>query len=339
MEAQRPASAAAILSVGAAELLRSMLRCLAWSTAAVALATSLVLLARRFAGALERPLEGATLVALGAGASALAFVLHAAWRSGESRPARRNEPARYELRFTLVVTAALTALGAAVSLPGSSRGALWFLWVLLIGQESAWWIAALRRSHLGPAIARLTRRRRTAAGSSARRAAIERRSRRASGRTPAETLAAAQAAPSVSTASIDGGRTTIAVPSSEPIAATTLSPGATQQLSRIAEEGGEALYGLLRADFAPRQRTQSLHVAFCPPLEAAPIIECSQIDGPEASIKVAQLQPFGVRFDLRLASIPREATSVVVRFEAHCESHTANATQIPNQKPQITNNL
>ena len=320
MEAHTSAGVVSFRSFRAAQPLGGLLRCLAWSTAAVLLVTSFFLLARRWTGALEQPLAGGSLVALGVGASALAFVLHAAWRSGGSCAARRAEPVRFELLFTLSVTAALAALGAAVSLPGSSRSALLLMWAVVIGQESAWWIASLRRSHLGPAIARLTRRRRSAAGSSARRARIERRSRGASSRTSTETLATAQAAPYVAPASIDGGGTSSAVQSGQPIAATTLSPGATQQLSRVAEEGGEALYGLLRADFAPRQRTQSLHVAFCPPLAEAPTIECRQVEGPETSIKAAQVQPFGARFDLRLASIPSEATSVVVRFEARCES-------------------
>ncbi len=331
MEAQRSARVA-MLSARAVEPLGGMLRCLAWSTAAVLLATSLVLLARRAAGALQQPLEGAMLVALGAGASAGAFALHAAWRSGESRAARRTEPARFELLFTLAVSAALAALGAAVSLPGSSLVALLLMWALLVGQESAWWVSAARRSRGGQAIAQLANRWKSARRHRARRGSG--RVGRAAANARHEPLSDARPAPLVAPRASDDLVSPMSLQTQEQSAGDSLAPGVSQQVMRAVEENGEALYGLLRADFAPRQRTQSLHVAFCPPLAAAPTIECRQVEGPEAAIKAAQVQPFGARFDLRLASIPREATSVVVQFEARCRTRSDNElkSQIANHK-------
>jgi hypothetical protein len=68
--------------------------------------------------------------------------------------------------------------------------------------------------------------------------------------------------------------------------------------------------------FTAGQRTGSIHVAFCPPFAAVPEVEVEQIDGPEARIKTAQLLPYGVRLDLKLAAASEEPTSVLLQFSA-----------------------
>jgi hypothetical protein len=91
----------------------------------------------------------------------------------------------------------------------------------------------------------------------------------------------------------------------------------TQQLTRSrAADGTEEISGLLRLAFAAGQRTGSIHVAFCPPLDAAPELEVEQIDGPEARIKQAQLLPYGARLDLKLAAATEEPASVLLQFSA-----------------------
>ncbi len=64
--------------------------------------------------------------------------------------------------------------------------------------------------------------------------------------------------------------------------------------------------GWLRMPFAAGQRTGSVHVAFCPPLRATPELLVEQIGGPEARVKTAQLLPYGVRLDLKLAVAAEE---------------------------------
>ena len=91
----------------------------------------------------------------------------------------------------------------------------------------------------------------------------------------------------------------------------------TQSILRSrGDDGAEAIHAQLRAEFAARERTQSLHLAFCPPLNTVPTVQLEQLSGPRASLKVAQIQSFGTRIDLRLLGESDEACSVVVRVTA-----------------------
>lgn len=94
-------------------------------------------------------------------------------------------------------------------------------------------------------------------------------------------------------------------------------PGVFQQLTRGTDpERGEYVVGILRAEFQPGQRTQTLHVAFCPPLASVPHIAVQPIDGPPSSASVAQAEVFGARFELRLNRAWEQAQEVVLQFEA-----------------------
>jgi hypothetical protein len=99
-----------------------------------------------------------------------------------------------------------------------------------------------------------------------------------------------------------------------------LPPEVSQQLTRRVTDGSEVIDGALRATIAAGLRMDHYHVAFCPPLDAAPRVECEQIDGPPARIKVAQSLPQGVRLELRLESAAQEAVEIVVQFVASCEA-------------------
>jgi hypothetical protein len=97
-----------------------------------------------------------------------------------------------------------------------------------------------------------------------------------------------------------------------------------QQLIRgESEDGAEVFSGSVRLAFAPAQRTGSVHVAFCPPLRTTPTIEVLQVEGPEARVKLAQLLPYGARFDLKLAATSQEPTAVVLEFTARGPSGNA----------------
>ncbi|MBN1394928.1 MAG: hypothetical protein JW959_07890 [Pirellulales bacterium] len=91
----------------------------------------------------------------------------------------------------------------------------------------------------------------------------------------------------------------------------------TQQLIRSrTADGREVLSGWLRTFFATGQRTGSVHVAFCPPLDDRPEVAVNQIAGPEARIRTAQALPYGVRLDLKLAEPAREPTGLLLQFSA-----------------------
>jgi hypothetical protein len=87
-----------------------------------------------------------------------------------------------------------------------------------------------------------------------------------------------------------------------------------QQFTRVRESGGESLFGVLRGDFAPGERTQNLHLAFCPPLARTPELSFEQVSGPPASFKAAQVETFGARLEVRLATPSEEAACVLVEF-------------------------
>ncbi len=74
---------------------------------------------------------------------------------------------------------------------------------------------------------------------------------------------------------------------------------ALQTMSRRCDEGLEIAEGELQIDFAPAQREQSVHLAFCPGLAAAPDLELEPIEALDWDLKVAAVYPFGARLTIR----------------------------------------
>jgi hypothetical protein len=88
-----------------------------------------------------------------------------------------------------------------------------------------------------------------------------------------------------------------------------------QQLVRRREaDGGETLAGWLRAVVPAAARHATAHVAICPPFEGLPACFAEQMDGPPARIKVAQVLPHGVRFEIKLDEPCAQACDVLVEF-------------------------
>jgi membrane protein implicated in regulation of membrane protease activity len=91
----------------------------------------------------------------------------------------------------------------------------------------------------------------------------------------------------------------------------------TQRLTRaLAADGSDVLGGVLRLHFAAGQRTASTHVAFCPPFPRTPGWNVQQREGPTARLKTTQLQPYGARIEVKIATPADEAFSVVLQFSA-----------------------
>ena len=94
-----------------------------------------------------------------------------------------------------------------------------------------------------------------------------------------------------------------------------LPRNASQQLTRSFEEdGSDSLYGLLRGHFAPGQRSLRLHVSFCPPFDTVPEVTVDKMEGPEVSIKPAQVLAYGLRLDLRLKTLSSDPQDVVLEL-------------------------
>lgn len=96
-----------------------------------------------------------------------------------------------------------------------------------------------------------------------------------------------------------------------------------QQFTRYeAEDGSDTLSGWLRVEFAPGQRTASVHLAFCPPFSRVPTLLLEQAEGPAVRIKTGQLLAYGARIDLKLASPGEETASALVQFTAQASGPT-----------------
>ncbi len=90
-----------------------------------------------------------------------------------------------------------------------------------------------------------------------------------------------------------------------------------QQLKRVRDPSGrEIIYGTIRAELGPGERTTSLHVSFCPPLDAVPKFELEQIDGPQSRIKAGRVLAYGARIDVRLVDELDAATSIGIEWAA-----------------------
>ena len=95
---------------------------------------------------------------------------------------------------------------------------------------------------------------------------------------------------------------------------------ATQQFVRYASGDGEVVTARLRADFAPGQRTASLHVAFCPPFLHTPMLTVRQAAGPPCTFKTVLLLPYGARIDARLTQPLDVAHHAVIDLTARAAS-------------------
>lgn len=87
-----------------------------------------------------------------------------------------------------------------------------------------------------------------------------------------------------------------------------------QVVRRRESDGGETIAGWLRAEVPAAARHATAHVAICPPFEGLPQCFAEQMDGPPAQIKVAQVLPHGVRFEIKLDEPGALAADVLVEF-------------------------
>jgi hypothetical protein len=82
-------------------------------------------------------------------------------------------------------------------------------------------------------------------------------------------------------------------------AATELPAGVSQQMTRTAEGGVETLIVLLRVSFASGQQTETVHVAFCPPLVGVATAKYERLRGVECEVKITSLETYGARLELK----------------------------------------
>jgi hypothetical protein len=248
---------------------------------------ALVFVWRRLAGALERPLDAAVLVAVATVLAAIALGGHLA-RQATAGSRRRDLAAK------LVTSGLLLIVGGAVILRGQSGGATVVFWCLLLAEQCWEWmpVRALARP-VARALAEPV-----AHDQPITPGAIE------DGRSPARGEGRIEVRPTI-------------VPAIAVADTTAPNEDVLQQLTLSRSESGcQRLSGWLRLPVAAGQRLGNVHVAFCPPFPTTPEIEVEQLAGPACRIKTAQLLPYGARLEIKLATAAAEAGSVLLRFSA-----------------------
>ena len=241
-----------------------LVRCLATVLTILLASSALVLAGRRLAGAFDHPLNPAALAVAGGLLIGVA---------GAARTVRRDLPAR------ILLSAAVLAVAAAVTLPGANGVSTAVFWTALAGEECWAWRGLLLLCRR-PAV----REEKVLQGAGQ------------SGESPRETTGFGDELPS-----------RVATPDADILQQLTLSR---------AEDGRQRLSGWLRMPLAAGQRTGNVHVAFCPPFAQAPEIEVRQLAGPACRLKTAQLLAYGTRVEVKLVAAAETAGSVLLEFSA-----------------------
>lgn len=279
-----PSRAQGAVTAGAGSQPEEVGRAVRMALLATLLGTAGVLALRRIAGALVAPLPPIALIGAG-------FVL--ALLAGTARSMARREPPGQGraggrgLHRRLLPTVSVLIGAAALSVPGSGWLGLTGLWSIVLAGE----ILVRRPVRLPPL--RWPRLRSRWGARRGRTSRVDPPQRPAPHGTPE-----------------DGARPDAAPPEE-----------VLQQLTRRQlADGAEELTGWLRVPFAADQRTENVHVAFCPPFTTAPHLSVVQSAGPPARVKTAQLLPYGVRLDLKLSSPAGAHATVLLEFAARAEA-------------------
>jgi hypothetical protein len=269
---------------------RGLGRWLALVAAVVALGLATLFVARRLLEPPRRGLDGAELLLLTQLLVGSVLGFRCVWRRGLTR----SDLLAKDLAIHLVPSAAAVLFAGAVSSAESPLWAVIVLWMALTCAETWFWMSVLSSP---------LRRLWTQRGAPFSPVRTDRRD--AASVVPHNN----QHLPTETRGEEEESR----ADSDEE----SFPPDCLQQIRRLRDtDGAEAVHGLLRLELAPGQRVHHLHVAFCPPLPAAPEFAIEQLEGPEATLTAGQVEPYGARIDLRLASPAREGQNMMVEFYA-----------------------
>jgi len=269
------------LHIQAHELIAQLSAAVGGTLAAAVVLTAALVWIRRMTGAVVEPLAAPVLVAAGIGIVLVLIAIRLAGMRSATWPTVGW--ARWGSEFGLSL-AGCAAVGS-LMVPGSSTVAAVTVWLLLAGEEWAYWLWRSRRP------------------SKRRETLPARKSSRASAGTE-RPLPLPQAVPSDDRFSLPQPR-----------------PGAiAQRLNRaVAPDGTDTLEGWLRYCMPAGQRAANLHVAFCPPFSSQPEMLVQQLEGPPVRIKTAQLLTYGARIEIKMRQPPDQPADVLLRILVRLE--------------------
>ncbi|MGM0487323.1 MAG: hypothetical protein ACQESR_11245 [Planctomycetota bacterium] len=252
------------------------------------LVLALWLVVRRVAGRLEQPLSFPLLVTVGLVLAGSVSLVRVVWYRNQWCPRQWESWAVLRWTFPSIV---VFMLASSLSIAGTGTARLLAFWSSLVVVEGFWWVVAWRRIRAVPAPRGAPRSEEDAGAASTSRLA-------------ASAPMAADPTDAITHPQDDGEQ---------------LSEDLSQQITRSrAEEENDTVVGLLRARFAPKERSRSLHVAFCPPMPHRPAVSMIQVSGPRARIKAAEVRAFGIRFDVRLSVASEDPEDALIHFQAQC---------------------
>jgi hypothetical protein len=240
-----------------------------------------VIVVRRASGMLNVPLSAVSLV--GTGVVAAIAAAGARWLIPNELPWSMGHWTAAAMRW--LPAAALIALAACVSLPGSSPVGLGLLWLVIVAEELTVWRLLYGKRAVGFV-------------------AAPRRDRGELSRKSVAEIDAIEVLPTR-----DGP---------------SIANDVVQKLIRTQAAGVDRIQGWLRATFEATERNTTLHVAFCPPFDEIPTLTVVQISGPDCRIKTGQLLSYGVRLELKRALAEPEQAVVVIEFSAQASCHSAS---------------
>jgi hypothetical protein len=95
--------------------------------------------------------------------------------------------------------------------------------------------------------------------------------------------------------------------------------GLLQRLERVTTEDGETVYALVRVPLEAGSRLGIAHLAFCPPLPAAPKLAAAGRDEWAEDVRITEAETYGTRLEIRLNRPASAGESVLVEVWSQAE--------------------
>lgn len=78
----------------------------------------------------------------------------------------------------------------------------------------------------------------------------------------------------------------------------------------------DSLEGMTVAEFLPRQKQITVHLAFCPPFRQTPELVCTPVEDDSVRAKVGVVYPYGARIDLKRSGPATDHATLHIHFSA-----------------------
>jgi hypothetical protein len=101
----------------------------------------------------------------------------------------------------------------------------------------------------------------------------------------------------------------------------------SQQITRTIHYGVETLIVLLRVSFAAGQQTETVHVAFCPPLVGVATAKYERLRGVECEVKITSVETYGARLEAKRRGALQAADEAVLKLTVTAGDESVLSTE------------